>query len=298
MPLPTLSSDRIPRIFTGHLSTCPIPLIHLRKQYDNEYKQPELQFPELVDLDRERTPEQWDGDIATISVRIPQTLGRLLKLRSSAAPPNSPMGKQMHRLPHPRRLNRTHSIVTFPIRKMLPPVPRFTCGSPVSHENQRHVEGQGRRDAVGTSAVAVHFRHVSRGSGRPFSVRQSAVPSAPSKSRLPTNDFEKSASIGRACFEPAVSSIAQKYRSGPSSSGGRNLFALRVIEALRIYAASHDGRLPDKLDDVKEVPIPNDPGTGKPFEYSRDGDTATLISQIPNDPYPNNGIRYRVTIRK
>jgi hypothetical protein len=67
---------------------------------------------------------------------------------------------------------------------------------------------------------------------------------------------------------------------------------------LRIYAAAHEGRLPDKLDDVKEVPIPNDPGTGKPFEYSREGETATVISKIPNDPVPNNDIRYRVTIRK
>jgi hypothetical protein len=79
----------------------------------------------------------------------------------------------------------------------------------------------------------------------------------------------------------------------------RELFALRVVEALRIYAAAHEGRLPDKLDDVKEVPLPNDPGTGKPFEYSREGETATLISMVPNDPQKyENGIRYRVTIRK
>jgi hypothetical protein len=46
----------------------------------------------------------------------------------------------------------------------------------------------------------------------------------------------------------------------------RNLSALRIIEALRMYAAAHDGKLPDNLDDVTEAPIPSDPGTGKPFE--------------------------------
>src|SRR5262249_60322398 len=34
----------------------------------------------------------------------------------------------------------------------------------------------------------------------------------------------------------------------------RNLSALRVVEALRMYAAAHDGKLPDKLSDVTEGP--------------------------------------------
>jgi hypothetical protein len=65
-----------------------------------------------------------------------------------------------------------------------------------------------------------------------------------------------------------------------------------------MYAAAHEGKLPDRLSDVTEVPLPHDPGTGKPFVYSREGDTATLVSEVPDDPLPNNGVRYRVTIRK
>ncbi len=76
----------------------------------------------------------------------------------------------------------------------------------------------------------------------------------------------------------------------------RSLAALRVIEALRMHAALHDGKLPDKLDDVTEVPVPNDPGTGRPFEYKREGATATLVSVVPGDPL-NNNRRYRLTIR-
>jgi hypothetical protein len=78
----------------------------------------------------------------------------------------------------------------------------------------------------------------------------------------------------------------------------RNLAALRIVEALRIYAASHDGGLPEKLSEVTEVPIPEDPGTGKPFDYSRDGDAATLSARTIADSLPNNGVRYRVTMRK
>ncbi len=56
----------------------------------------------------------------------------------------------------------------------------------------------------------------------------------------------------------------------------REIAALRTIEALRIYAAGHKGRLPRELAEVTEVPIPVDPGTGRPFGYRLAGDTAVL----------------------
>ena len=62
----------------------------------------------------------------------------------------------------------------------------------------------------------------------------------------------------------------------------RRIAELRLFEALRLYAAAHQGRLPRRLDDL-EVPIPIDPITGKPFDYRLEGDVArvegpTLIS--------------------
>jgi hypothetical protein len=50
---------------------------------------------------------------------------------------------------------------------------------------------------------------------------------------------------------------------------------LRVLEALRLYAAAH-GRLPDRLSEIAEVPVPVNPYDGKPFTYRRDGDRAVL----------------------
>jgi hypothetical protein len=48
---------------------------------------------------------------------------------------------------------------------------------------------------------------------------------------------------------------------------------LRIIEALRLYAAQNDGKLPEKLDDIVDVPIPPlDPFSGKPYDYNiKDG---------------------------
>jgi len=47
-----------------------------------------------------------------------------------------------------------------------------------------------------------------------------------------------------------------------------NVDVLRIVEAIRLYAAENDGRLPDSLDAIKSVPIPPiDPFTGKPYAY-------------------------------
>jgi hypothetical protein len=73
--------------------------------------------------------------------------------------------------------------------------------------------------------------------------------------------------------------------------------ALRVVEAIRLYAAFHDGKLPEELNQVTEVPVPDDPATGKPFEYRRDGAAAVLIlpeAGLRGRPTPS----YRITIRK
>ena len=49
--------------------------------------------------------------------------------------------------------------------------------------------------------------------------------------------------------------------------------------SLRLYAATHDGRWPDRLSDITAVPVPKNPFNDKPFVYQRDGDRATLTSE-------------------
>jgi hypothetical protein len=74
---------------------------------------------------------------------------------------------------------------------------------------------------------------------------------------------------------------------------------LRCVEALRMYAAENDGKLPAKLSDVK-LPLPIDPVTGKPFPYQLDGGTATLRGTPPTGREKEAGydVRYEVTIAK
>ena len=76
----------------------------------------------------------------------------------------------------------------------------------------------------------------------------------------------------------------------------RQLAAIRCIEALRIYAAAHHGQLPATLDEIKEVPIPLNPVTQKPFGYHLEGKTAMLDAEggLTNTPRP----QYRVVVAK
>lgn len=46
----------------------------------------------------------------------------------------------------------------------------------------------------------------------------------------------------------------------------RKIAAMAVVEALRLHAHT-TGKLPDSLDDIKSLPIPPDPMTGRPFNY-------------------------------
>jgi hypothetical protein len=69
----------------------------------------------------------------------------------------------------------------------------------------------------------------------------------------------------------------------------RDLTLYRTIEAVRHYAATHDGKLPPTLAAIKDVPLPLDPMTGKEFTYQLDGDTATLSAEAPANETPSSG---------
>jgi hypothetical protein len=75
---------------------------------------------------------------------------------------------------------------------------------------------------------------------------------------------------------------------------------LRHVEALRLYAAAHGGRLPEKLADVTEVPLPDDPFTGKPFHYHLDSTTAHLRGSSPRgeEKNPAFNIHYEISVQK
>jgi hypothetical protein len=57
------------------------------------------------------------------------------------------------------------------------------------------------------------------------------------------------------------------------------------VEAIRSYAATNGGRLPDHLQNITDTPALDNPRTGKSFDYHVANGMAVLSDlQLDNDP--------------
>jgi hypothetical protein len=70
----------------------------------------------------------------------------------------------------------------------------------------------------------------------------------------------------------------------------QQLALLQAVEAIRMYGAAHEGKLPPSLDELP-VPVPPEPFTGQPLDYQYHGDHAIL------NGYPLMDPRYRLILR-
>ncbi|MDR2642869.1 MAG: hypothetical protein LBC74_08745 [Planctomycetaceae bacterium] len=66
---------------------------------------------------------------------------------------------------------------------------------------------------------------------------------------------------------------------------------LKIIEAIRYYAAVNNGKLPESLDAITEVPVPKIcPLTGRHYNYKLEGKTITIDYNIMNHPKSSTSI--------
>ena len=61
----------------------------------------------------------------------------------------------------------------------------------------------------------------------------------------------------------------------------RRLDAIQCIEAIRLHAALH-GKLPTRLEEITDAPVPLDSGTGKPFVVSRKRESRDAHGAVPD----------------
>ena len=252
------------------LTALPRPLISLRKSEELEQNLLPMQFPDLADLNRPRTAEQWD--------------------------------EVLHR-----------------VRK--------------EYERLTRYEKDPKRLPEGATSADPASRSPDLASARNYLIEQRKQPAATVKAMPPAqvlvlaiadtfedyrDDQFKAAYLPFLEARPALAAAHKRLKDAPDTEATRypkmllpalekvliarnrlerRIAALRVIEAVRLHMAANDGRLPEKLSDATAVPIPDDPGTGKPFLWKRDGATATLIGTMPGDPQEHNGLRYRLSVR-
>jgi hypothetical protein len=253
------------------LTVIPRPLIDLRRPDEIEQRILEMEFPELGELDRPRAPAEWDAVLR----RTREMLDRIRKFEKEYKAP------------------KTGTAATDPASK-----------SPDLPEARRYLT-----EVIGLSADAIkamppaqvlllhisHFYHEIRdemfkATYVPYPQARRLFPQAENRMKsLPDTE----AAVLPRLFLPAVMKV-----QGAQARIERKLATLRVIEAVRLHAAANNGQVPDTLAEVTIVPVPNDPGTGQPFAYQRDGQTFTIISRIADESTKLSGLRYRVTMRK
>lgn len=75
---------------------------------------------------------------------------------------------------------------------------------------------------------------------------------------------------------------------------------LRTVEAIRLHAATHGGKLPEALEDISQIPLPINPVTGKDFReyYALEKGVAVLKVPSPMAHVPPIARRYEFTSEK
>lgn len=90
-----------------------------------------------------------------------------------------------------------------------------------------------------------------------------------------------------------VNELLPAYFLGRNTSMARleqQLALIQAVEAIRMYGAAHEGKLPPSLGKLP-VPVPPEPFTGQPLDYQYHGDHAIL------NGHPMPGLRYRLVLR-
>lgn len=250
------------------LTNLPTPLIDVRKAIDVESDGLELSFPELRNLETaRRTPEEWrelHQRFAKQAVEMAWT--------SDSEP----------QLPSPEELDKACQDV-FPAAK------RALIDGGRSRE---HVEAMSVHQVALLYTLQLYhemFDEAAKYYFLPYPQAIEGIDAAIARTER-IKEIIPLAALNAPANRPTRLAIARN---------DRQIAVLRVFEALRIYGASHQGNLPEQLSDVTQVPIPDDPVTGRPFDYRRKGDNAFLRGPGLGDPARsslNVPLKYEITM--
>jgi hypothetical protein len=255
------------------ITALPRPLVDLRKKYGFEYRMLEMQFPDLADLKRERSPAEWNAALRRVRTEFDRISG---------------LDKESDRFP-----GLPHTAPTVPAAESpeLPAAQEYLI-------EQLHIPAPKVNSMPAAQVILLCLGGIYnearddlfKATNLPTPQAIPVVDAAQKRLRaMPNTETSRLPAM----FLPAIPKVIVAV-----NRLDRKIEALRVMEAIRLYAAGHEGQLPDKLVDITEVPLPNDPGTGLPFEYERDKDTATLIAPpLKTAADPKSGQRYRLTIK-
>jgi hypothetical protein len=251
----------VPNLYWS-LTALPRPLVAVRRSVDNEYKMLEWMLPEMTDLDQARTSGEWAARVARFHSRM---------IKVVAAYEGGKWDTRGEKLADFRQwvLPEARGYMKTRVDKI--------DGLDDDQMILMYFGGnyRGLYDEVYKAAYLPFYEaeeYYRRGHQELYAVKYGPL----------------------GLFPRLIANIETGHRS--EAMLDRRVAALRVVEALRLHAGA-TGALPKSLGDVKLLPIPTDPVSGKPFDYSTIGNTATLMDAISKGQGAFN-LTYRITLRK
>jgi hypothetical protein len=259
------------------LTALPRPLIRLRGGLEQEMKVADRLLPELSGLDRTRTDAEWSANLERLHVRL-VGLAKLLfdpRMQEGSGDPSKPLPK--------------------PEEVIDPDLGRFAA-TVLPHARQYIGTRQGltaeeaQNRPVGR-AIAEYLAGAVR-ERRDEAFRIAYLP----YTEAVVADRSKKASPPDPAFQLFEGLFPGMHGLGAQARLDRRVAALRVVEAIRMYAATK-GALPESLDLITDVPVPLDPVTGKPFGYHLEGGRAQ-VSGPSGSMAPVYRLSYGITVAK
>lgn len=259
------------------LTALPRPLVDFRRMHEIEETLCEDMIPELVEArsDRPRTPAEWSALLARLHARMIAWCRTMIPIQSRPGKPDDPSAW-------------LNDFSTWDLNRLRAEM------LPAAREYLKSKSGAGAMSDDQRIAVYLAGRHRELWDEV---YRESYLPPRTAIERLADvgDRLRKASRPGPLAFFVAMIPSVRDV-SASSLRFERRLDALRAIEALRMHAAAHGGQLPKALGEVKVVPVPDDPWTGRPFRYRLDGDAAVLEAEPI--AIHRGTLAYRITIRR
>jgi hypothetical protein len=260
------------------LTALPRPLLGLREANERERRLAENLIPELTDLEAPRSPAAWSVHLESMYNRMRSLASRVLPDDPKAPKGEGPADKLLASLGADLAAYKQANLAAF--RTQL-------AGSGIYSEEQVKAMTDDEATARG---VGLTYRIVWDEVFKPAYLPYTAVAKMDGARNRMVSEAEKGPLAVLAVLHPSVVSVQIA-----EARLDHRVALLRTVEAVRLHAASHDGKLPESLGAVREAPVPIDPITGSSFSMTLDGDVATLHApNFPDLALPD----YRITIRK
>ncbi len=239
------------------LTALPQPLVNFRAAMENESRLIERLVPELTEIRLARREADWSSLLAKINTRMDE-IRKMMGITMSGKGAGEASSADLDRLKS----------------ELLPEARKYAANLPKADQVASAPMSD---DQMIVLYIAGWYRQrwddLFKASYLPYPEARPFYAAASARRRSEDTNHPLSLLSGLA---PAVAKFHEQ-----DAELDRRVAALRAVEAVRLDAAANGGRMPESLGAVKIVPIPPDTVTGKPFQYTRDGATATLVREGP-----------------